>query len=114
LPSGAQHAVEHATHRQQILKRAQRLLATCRATSRRRRRHRLTLQIGPRRRNQQPAAIRQHQNQLQPPTTAHPPDQLKRATLQRMARPHDPDRRREAIEVGSVSCLLSIEFSTTR
>ena len=105
MPGGAQHPVQHPPRDQQILKRTQGLLATCRAT-RRRRRHRLTLQVGPRRRDQRAAAVRQHQDQLQPPLAAHPPDQLKRAALQRVPRPHDPDRRREAIEVGSVSCLL--------
>src|ERR1039458_130273 len=64
-----------------------------------------TLQIRPRRRDQQPTAVRQHQDQLQPPPAAHPPDQLERAALQRMPLPNDPDRRREPIEVGLVSCL---------
>ena len=45
------------------------------------------LQIRPRRRHQQMAAVGQHQDQLQPPTAAHPPHQLKRAALPRMTRP---------------------------
>jgi predicted metal-dependent phosphoesterase TrpH len=100
-----QHPVQDPPRRQQILQRAQR--------PRHSRAHR-ALQISPRRRDQQPAAIRQHQDQLQPPAAAHPPDQLKRAARLRVARPHHPHARRKAIEVGLVSCLLSIGFSTTR
>jgi hypothetical protein len=59
------------------------------------------------------AAIRQHQDQLQAAAPMHPAHQLKRAALQWVTRPHHPDRWRETIEVGSVSCLPSIEFSTT-
>ena len=51
------------------------------------------------------AAVRQHQDQLQPAAAAHPPHQLKRAALPCMTRPQHPHRRREAIEMGSVSCL---------
>jgi hypothetical protein len=94
-----QHAVQHPSHRQQLLGRAQRA---------RGQRPGLTLQIAPRRRDPGAAAVRQHQEQIEPPAAAHPPDQLKRADVQRMARPHHPDCRREAIEVGSVSCLLSM------
>jgi predicted metal-dependent phosphoesterase TrpH len=72
------------------------------------------LQIRPRRRHHQVAAVRQHQDQLEPAATAHPPHQRKRTALPRVTRPHNPHRRREAIEVGSVSCLPSIGFSTTR
>jgi hypothetical protein len=102
--TGTQHAVQHPPHRQQVPHRAHRP-----------RLERLdrTLQIRPRRREQQPTAVRQHQDQLQPPPAAHPPDQLERAALQRMPLPNDPDRRREPIEVGLVSCLPSIAFSTT-
>ena len=99
-PSGAQHTVEHVPHRQQILQRAQ--------SPRCRRPDPTTLQIGPRRRNEHPAAVRQHQQQLEPAMPAHPPDQLKRAAFQRVPRARNPDRRREPIEMGSVSCDRSI------
>jgi hypothetical protein len=102
--SGAQHAVQHPAHRQQIRNRRKR--PSDRQPDR-------PLEIGPRGREQQPAAVPQHHNQLQPPPATHPPDQLKRAALQRVTRAHDPHGRREALEVGSVSCLLSIAFSTT-
>jgi hypothetical protein len=59
------------------------------------------------------AAVLEHQYQLKLAPTAHPAGELKRAALKRVAGPYDPDGRREAIEVGSVSCLLSIAFSTT-
>jgi len=95
-PSRAQHAVQHTPRSQQIRQRAQRPG---------RQRRGVTLQIGPRRRYQQAAAVRQHDEQLELPAAAHPPDQLKRAALQRVPWPHDPHRRREAIEVGLVSCL---------
>jgi hypothetical protein len=71
------------------------------------------LQIGPRRRDEQVASVRQHHNQLQAPAAPHPPHQLKRAALPRVPRPPNPDRRREAIEVGSVSCLPSTASPTT-
>jgi hypothetical protein len=98
------HAVQHLPRRQQVLQRAQR--------SRHHRTHR-TLEVRPRRRHRQSAAVVQHQNQLQPSAAAHPPDQLKRAALQRMTRPHHPHARREAIEVGLVSCLPSTKSATT-
>jgi len=63
------------------------------------------LQISPRGRNHQVAAVGQHHDQLQPPTAAHPAHQLKRLSLPRVTRANDPHPRREAIEVGSVSCL---------
>jgi hypothetical protein len=71
------------------------------------------LQVGPGGREQQTAAIRELDDQLQPPVTAHPPDQLKRAALPRVSRPQHPNRRRVAIEVGLVSCLPS-PASTSR
>ena len=67
-PARAQHTVQHAPHRQQILQRAQR--------PRRRRPGPTTVQISPRRRNEHPAAVRQHQQQLKPAMPAHPADQL--------------------------------------
>jgi hypothetical protein len=73
----------------------------------------VAFEICPCGRDEQGAAVRQHQDQLELPAAAHPADQLKRATLQRVARPHDTDRRREAVEVGSVSCLLSIASATS-
>jgi len=53
------------------------------------------------------AAVREDQDQLQTPTTAHPAHQLMRPALPRMRAPDDPDRSREAIEVGLVSCVPS-------
>jgi len=90
--------------RQQIIKRAER--------SSRRRLDRAP-QVGPPGRDQQMAAVWQHQDQLQHPPAAHPPHQLKRAALPRMTRAHHPHRRREAIEVGLVSCPPS-PASTSR
>ncbi len=95
--TSAQHAVQHPAHPQQILERTQRPRNRTPGPS----------QVSPLRRNERPAAIRHHQQQLQPARPAHPPGHPKRTPLQRMARPHHPDHRREAIEVGSVSCLLS-------
>jgi hypothetical protein len=63
--------------------------------------------------DQQATAVPKHHDQLKLALAAHPARQLERAALKRVTRPHDPHRRREAIEVGSVSCLLSIAFSTT-
>jgi hypothetical protein len=63
------------------------------------------LQVGPGGRQQQTAAVRELDDQLQPPVAAHPPGQLKRAALPRVSRPQHPNRRREAIEVGLVSCV---------
>jgi hypothetical protein len=97
-PARAQHAVQHPSHRQQILERPQRP----------RRRRPSAHQVRPGRRNERAAAVRQHEQQLEPAIPAHPADQLKRAALQRVPGARDPDRRREAIEVGSVPCLLSM------
>jgi hypothetical protein len=97
--ASSQHAVQHTSHRKQILGRAQRA---------RGRRPGLTPQIGPRRRDPGAAAVRPHQQQIEPPAAAHPPDQLKRASIERMTRPRHPNRRRESFEVGSLSCLPSI------
>ena len=94
-PATAQHTVQHAPHRQQILQRAQ--CPRCRRPGP------TALQIGPRRWNEHPAAVRQHQQELEPAMPAHPADQLKRAALQRVPHARDPDRRREPIERGSVS-----------
>jgi len=96
--------VQDSARSQQIVKRSQRARPG---------RFDRALQIRPRRRHHQVAAVRQHQDQIEPAATAHPPHQLKRAALPRVTRPHDPHRRREAVEVGSVSCLPSIAFSTT-
>jgi predicted metal-dependent phosphoesterase TrpH len=91
--------VQDSARSQQIVKRSQRARPG---------RFDRALQIRPRRRHHQVAAVRQHQDQLEPAATAHPAHQRKGAALPRMTRPHDPHRRREAIEVGSVSCLPSI------
>jgi hypothetical protein len=99
-----QHTIEHSPRRQQVLQRPERP---------RRRRVGVTLEIRPFCRDKQGAAVRKHHDQLQLTPAAHPARQLKRAALQRVTRAHDPDGRREAIEVGSVSCLPSIGFSTT-
>jgi hypothetical protein len=100
-----QHTIEHSPRHQQVLQRPERP---------RRRRVGVAHEICPFCRHKEGAAVRQHQDQLQLAPATHPARQLKRAALQRVTRAHDPDRRRKAIEVGSVSCLLSIEFSTTR
>jgi hypothetical protein len=69
------HGIEDLPSGQQICERPERP---------RNRLSRRRFQLGPGRRNQQPAAIRQHQDQLQPPPTAHPPDQLERPAIPRM------------------------------
>ena len=74
----------------------------------------MAFEICPGGRNEQGTAIRQHQDQLKLTPAAHPAGEPKRAALQPMAGPHNSDRRREAIDVGSVSCLPSTGFSTTR
>ena len=71
------------------------------------------LEIGPGRRDQRAAAARAREGQLEPSVPAHPAHQLERTALQWMTRTDDPHRRREAVEVGSVSCLLSTR-STAR
>jgi hypothetical protein len=71
------------------------------------------VQVRPHRRDHQVAAIGQHQDQLQSAATAHPAQQLKRPALPRMTRPQNPDCRREAIEVGLVSCLPSPALTIT-
>jgi hypothetical protein len=91
--------VQDSARSQQIVKRSQRARPG---------RFDRALQIGPRRRHHQVAAVRQHQDQLEPPATAHPPHQLKRTALPRVTRPHNPHRHREAVEVGSLSRLPSI------
>jgi len=63
--------------------------------------------------DEQATAVLKHEDQLELAPAAHPAGQLERAALKRMARAHNPDQRREAIEVGSVSCLPSIGSSTT-
>jgi hypothetical protein len=99
-----QHTVEHAARLEQIGERGKR--ARSRPLGGR-------LEISPPGRNQRAAAVRQHQDQAQRATAAHPADQLKRAALQWVTRPHDPHRLREAVEVGSVSCLPSTASTTT-
>jgi hypothetical protein len=96
--------LQHPPRLQEIVKGAQHP---------RRRRPGRAPQVSPRGRDHQMAAVRQHQDQLQPAAPAHPPHQLKRTALPRMPRPHDPHPRRKAIEVGSVSRLPLTAFSTT-
>jgi hypothetical protein len=96
--------LEHPPRRQQIIKRSQRARPG---------RFDRALQIGPRRRHHQVAAVRQHHDQLEPAAAAHPSHQLKRAALPRVTRPQHPHRRREAIEVGSVSRLPLIVSTTS-
>ena len=64
--------------------------------------------------DKQGTAVLEHQDQLKLAPATHPARQLERAALKRVARAHDPYHRREAIEVGSVSCLLLIASSTMR
>jgi hypothetical protein len=99
-----QHTVEHTARLEQIGERGKRA---------RRRLLGGRLEVGPPHRDQRAAAVRKDQDETQRATAAHPTDQLKGAALQWVTRPHDPHRLREAVEVGSVSCLPSIEFSTT-
>jgi hypothetical protein len=98
------HRLQDPPRRQQIIQRPQRPRLDRLGSG---------LQVSPRGRDHQVAAVRQHQDQLELTPPAHPPHPLKRAALPRMPTPDDPDRRREAIEMGSVSCLPSTEFSTT-
>jgi hypothetical protein len=100
-----EHRIEHPADGEQILKRCQRP---------RLRRLGRGLQVGPRRRDQQPGAVRQCHEQLQPAMALHPAGQLKRPALPRMRPSHDAHRRREAIEVGSVSRLPLTRSITTR
>ena len=65
----------------------------------------MAFEICPGGRNEQGTAVRQHQDQLKLTPAAHPAGEPKRAALQRMAGPHNSDRRREAIEVGR--CVVS-------
>jgi hypothetical protein len=97
--------LEHTARGQQVLQRPQRPSG---------RRVRRSLEIGPRRRDQRAAVVRQHEDQLEPAAAPHPAHQRERAALQWMTRPHDPHLLREAVEVGSVSCLPLIASGTTR
>jgi hypothetical protein len=96
--------LEHPPRREKIIQRRQRPTV---------RRSRHCLKVGPHGRDHQVAAVRQHDDQLQPTAAPHPPHQPKRAALPRMPSPDDPHRRRKAIEMGSVSCL-PLTASTTR
>ncbi|MBV8868658.1 MAG: hypothetical protein JOY65_04480 [Acetobacteraceae bacterium] len=98
LDDTLEHRIEHPAGGEQIIQRRQRPRLQC--LDRR-------LQVGPCRRDQQASAIRQRHEQLQPTVAVHPAGQLKRPALPRMPTTDDPHRRREAIEVGSVSCLPS-------
>jgi hypothetical protein len=98
-----QHTVEHAARLEQIGERGKR--ARGRLLGGR-------LEIGPPARDQRAAAVRQDEDQLEPVPAAHPADQLEGAALQWVTPPHDPDRLRETLEVGSVSCLPSTRSRT--
>jgi len=63
--------------------------------------------------DEQATAVLEHQDQLKLTLAAHPARQRERAALKRVARAHDTYRRWEAIEVGSVSCLLLTPFHGT-
>jgi hypothetical protein len=95
--------LEHPSRREQIVKRAQRPRPD---------RLRCGLQIGPRGRDHQMTGVRQDQDQLKAPAPVHPAHQLKRLPLPRMRAADDPDRWREAIEVGLVSCVPSRRYRT--
>ena len=60
--------------------------------------------------DEQATAVLKDQDQLELAPAAHPAGKLERAALKRVACPHNTDRRREPVEVGSVSCLLLIPF----
>ena len=96
--------LQDATGSQQLPKRGKRP---------RHHRLRLGLQIRPLRRQKQRAAVREHEDQLQPTPAAHPAPQLKRAALPRVTPPDDLHPLRVAIEVGSVSCLPMSRFRTS-
>jgi len=59
-------------------------------------------QVGPGGRNQALAAVRQHQEQIEPAVAAHPTQHRQLATLERVVRAKNPDRWRKVLEVGSV------------
>ncbi|HEY2202205.1 MAG TPA: hypothetical protein VGH56_09955 [Solirubrobacteraceae bacterium] len=98
-----QQRIQHPPGREQIIKRGQR------ARLGRLRRGARGFKVRPRGRNEQRAAVGQHHDQLQPAPAAHPASQLERAAFPRVAGPDYSNRRREAIEVGLVSCLPSTE-----
>jgi hypothetical protein len=64
------------------------------------------VQIGPGRRNQRLAAIRQHQQQLDAAMPPHPAQHRQRPSLQRMTPPRD-HHSREVLDTGSESVLRS-------
>jgi hypothetical protein len=99
-----QHTVEHAARLEQIGERGKRA---------RRRPLGGRLEIGPPGRDQRAAPVRKDEDQLEPLAATHPADQLERAALQWVTRPHHPHPLREAVEVGSLSCLPSRRFRTT-
>jgi hypothetical protein len=65
------------------------------------------LQVGPGRWDQALAAVRQDQDEIELAPAAHPAEHRQRPALERVTAPDDRDLGREALEMGSVSCLLS-------
>jgi hypothetical protein len=61
------------------------------------------LKVGPPGGDQRLGAISQHQRQRQPALAALPAQHLQRLALKRVVAAGDRDRRREAVEMGSVS-----------
>jgi hypothetical protein len=70
-------------------------------------------QIGPRRRDQRLAAIRQHQQQLDPAVPSHPAQHLQLPPFQRVSPTRD-HHRRKVLDAGSESGLRSTRSTTPR
>jgi hypothetical protein len=74
------------------------------------------VQVGPRRWNQGPRAIGQHQEQVQTAVPMEPPQHFERLAFEGMLRSDDGHAFRIAVEVvvmGSVSCLPSITSTSS-
>jgi hypothetical protein len=99
--SGQQRG-DHRDGVQQVGQRPKRLIGAGRSRD----------HIGPVRRHQHPAAIREHKQQLDNASTTSPAQHLQQPTLKRMPEPGDPDLRWKVHEVGSVSRLRSTRSTT--
>ncbi len=69
-------------------------------------------QVGPAGRDQRAGAVREQQEEIQRPVPPHPPEHPEGLTLKWVVRSDDGDRRRESLEVGSVTPGRSVRFST--
>jgi hypothetical protein len=70
------------------------------------------IQVGPGRWNERPRTIRQDQNEIQLAAAAHPAVQRERLPFQGVAGSNDGDRRRIALEMGSVLPFRSTRWTT--